>query len=101
AVQGAFGSTGQRCTATSRVVVVEAVAAEFTRILVEKSKALVVGDGTKPGVQVGPAVDEKQLRTDLEYIEIGKQEATLALGGHRLTGGDFDKGHFVAPTIFT
>jgi acyl-CoA reductase-like NAD-dependent aldehyde dehydrogenase len=100
AVFGAFASTGQRCTATSRVVVEEAVAEEFVRQLVARTKTLKVGDGLAPGVDMGPAVDESQLKTDLDYIEIGKQEAKLLLGGERLRGPGYDRGYFVAPTIF-
>ncbi len=100
-VQGAFGSTGQRCTATSRAVVEEAVAEEFTRLVLAKAKELVVGDGTKPGVTMGPVVDQGQLATVLEMIEAGRKEAHLALGGQRLTDGDLGRGLFVAPTVFT
>jgi aldehyde dehydrogenase (NAD+) len=95
-VQGAFGSTGQRCTATSRAVVAAPVVAEFTRLVVEKARALKVGDGTQAGVHVGPCVDESQFRTVLQYIDIGKREAKLALGGERVG----DKGFLVAPTVF-
>lgn len=101
ALQGAFGSTGQRCTATSRVIVEEAVADEFVRLLTERAKQLKVGDGSKPDVKVGPSVDESQFKTVLQYLDIGKQEgATLRCGGSRLTGGEYDKGLFSAPTIF-
>lgn len=96
-VQGAFGSTGQRCTATSRVVVEKTVAAELTRLIVEKARQLKVGDGTQPGVNVGPCVDEGQFSTVMSYLEIGKKEAKLVLGGERVG----DKGFFVAPTVFT
>lgn len=100
-VQGAFGSTGQRCTATSRAVVLESVAERFVALLAEKTRALVVGDGMKAGVHMGPAVDRRQLDTDLEYLDIGKREAHLLLGGERLAGGEYDHGYYVAPTIFT
>jgi len=96
-VQGAFGSTGQRCTATSRAIVVKQVAAEYTRLVVEKTRALKVGDGTKPETNVGPCVDRGQFNTVMEYIEIGKREATLACGGERVGSAGF----FVAPTVFT
>jgi aldehyde dehydrogenase (NAD+) len=99
-VQGAFGSSGQRCTATSRAVVEKSVVDKFTALVVEKTKALVVGDGMKPGVTMGPVVDSSQLETVLELIEAGKKEATLSLGGERL-GGEHAKGFFVAPTIFS
>jgi len=94
--QGAFGSTGQRCTATSRAVVVSSVAAEFTRLVVEKARALKVGDPTAAGVNIGPLVDEGQFRTVMSYLEVGKKEAKLAVGGERVG----DKGFFVAPTVF-
>lgn len=101
-INGAFFSTGQRCTATSRVIVEEPILDKFTRLLVEKTKALKVGNGLDPSVQMGPVVDENQLKTVLNYIEIGKKEgATLLLGGNRLTGKEYDKGYFVEPTIFT
>ncbi len=100
AVFGAFASTGQRCTATSRVVVEESVAARFVEALIERTKKFKVGNGLDPGVDMGPAVDESQLNTDLKYIEIGKKEAKLRLGGHRLTGPGYDRGYFVAPTVF-
>ncbi len=100
-VQGAFGSTGQRCTATSRAIVVDAVAERFVESLFARAKQLKVGDGLNPETYVGPSVDPGQLRTVLDYIEIGKKEgAKLLVGGTRLTGGIYDKGYFVAPTIF-
>ncbi len=101
AVQGAFGSTGQRCTATSRAVVVDTIADEFVRRVKAATEKLVVGDGAQPGVSMGPVVDESQFKTVLNYLEVGKQEgAELVLGGTRLTGGKFDQGLFIAPTIF-
>ncbi|HJY88309.1 MAG TPA: aldehyde dehydrogenase family protein [Candidatus Acidoferrales bacterium] len=99
-VFGAFASTGQRCTATSRVVVEEKVADRFVEMLVERAKKFKVGNGLEPGVEMGPAVDEAQLKTDLRYIELGKKEAKLRLGGERLTGPEHARGYFVAPTIF-
>jgi len=100
AVTGAFGSSGQRCTATSRVVVEEKIADQFVTRLVERAKAFRVGDGLDASTLVGPLVDENQLATVLRYIEIGKKEAKLLLGGARLSGDGYDKGLFVAPTIF-
>jgi alpha-ketoglutaric semialdehyde dehydrogenase len=100
-LQGAFGSTGQRCTATSRVIVEESIADEFVRLLIERSSQLKVGDGSQGDVKVGPSVDDAQFNTVLKYLNIGKQEgATLACGGDRLRGVEYDKGLFVAPTIF-
>jgi aldehyde dehydrogenase (NAD+) len=99
-VSGAFASTGQRCTATSRVIIEEKVADEFLERLAERARNYVVGDGLEPGVEMGPLVDETQLKTVLGYIEIGKQEAKLVCGGDRLTGSRFDSGWFVSPTVF-
>ncbi len=100
-IQGAFGSTGQRCTATSRAIVVEAVADEFVRRLAERAAQLKVGDGSQPGVHVGPSVDESQYKTVLKYLEIAKQEgAKLVCGGQALRGGDYDRGYFTQPTIY-
>lgn len=99
-VSGAFASTGQRCTATSRVVIEESVAHKFVAMLTERTKKFNVGNGLEPGIDMGPSVDEKQMNTVLKYIEIGKQEGKLLLGGQRLTDGAYAKGYFVAPTIF-
>jgi acyl-CoA reductase-like NAD-dependent aldehyde dehydrogenase len=100
AVLGAFASTGQRCTATSRVIIEEAVADRFVQLLVERASKLRTGNGLEPGIDMGPAVDESQLNTDLQYIEVGKKEAKLLLGGQRLTGGAYNRGYFVPPTVF-
>jgi aldehyde dehydrogenase (NAD+) len=100
-VNAAFFSTGQKCTATSRAIVEDAIYDKFVAALVERTRKLKVGDGMQPGIDIGPAVDEGQLETDLKYIEIGKKEgARLCCGGNRLTGGPYDKGYFVEPTIF-
>lgn len=97
----AFMSTGQKCTATSRAIVERSVIDEFTQLVVGKAKEMKVGDPLDPEVTMGPAIDENQLNTDLEYIEIGKKEgARLLCGGGRLTGGIYDKGYFIAPTVF-
>ena len=97
---GAFASTGQRCTASSRVVVEEQVADQFVEMLVERTRTFAVGDGLQAGMEMGPSVDETQMNTVLKYIEIGKNEGELRSGGARLTGSKYDKGWFVAPTIF-
>ena len=100
-VNGAFFSTGQKCTACSRAVIERAIYEPLVEILVAKTKKMKVGNGLEPGVDMGPAVDASQLETDLKYIEIAKQEgAKLLCGGNRLTGGIYDKGYFVEPTIF-
>lgn len=101
-VQGAFGSTGQRCTATSRVVVHKKLAAEVTERVAAEAKKIKVGNGLEADVGMGPAVDAAQLKTDLDYIEIAKGEgAKLVCGGRRLQEGKLAKGYFVEPTIFT
>ena len=98
---GAFGTTGQRCTATSRCIVQKGVYDKFLKALTKRAKALKVGNGLDESVEMGPAVDESQLATDLEYVAIGKKEgARLVCGGKRLKGGAYDKGFFIEPTIF-
>jgi acyl-CoA reductase-like NAD-dependent aldehyde dehydrogenase len=98
AAQGAFGSTGQRCTATSRVILHHRIADKFIEKLIERVKKIKVGDGFGEGVTMGPAVDKAQYETDLRYIEIAKKEGCTALvGGGALEIG---KGYFVAPTVF-
>jgi len=100
-VNGAFFSTGQKCTACSRAIIEKSIYDSLVEKLVEKTKKLKIGNGLDPAVAIGPAVDASQLETDLRYIEIGKQEgARLLCGGNRLTGGAYDKGYFVEPTIF-
>jgi aldehyde dehydrogenase (NAD+) len=101
-INGAFFSTGQKCTACSRAIIERPIFESLVERLVEKTSKLKVGNGLDPSVQIGPAVDEEQLKTDLGYIEIAKKEgAQLLCGGKRLSGGDYDKGYFVEPTIFT
>jgi aldehyde dehydrogenase (NAD+) len=101
AIWGGFGTTGQRCTASSRIVVQKNVYKEFTEQFVERARALQVGDGLDPGTQMGPLINESQLNTVDQYVQIGKDEgARLLYGGHRLTGGAHDDGFFYAPTIF-
>jgi acyl-CoA reductase-like NAD-dependent aldehyde dehydrogenase len=100
-VNGAFFSTGQKCTATSRAIVEEAIYERFLEALVERTRKLRVGNGLEPGVDIGPAIDQAQLDTDLRYIELGRQEAgPPVVGGRRLTGDGYDNGYFVEPTIF-
>ncbi len=100
ALNGAFFSTGQRCTASSRLVVADGIHDRFVSALTDKLKALVVGDALAPRTQMGPVVDEKQLEQDLSYVEIAGQEGgRLAFGGERLT---LDKpGFYMAPALFT
>jgi alpha-ketoglutaric semialdehyde dehydrogenase len=100
-VNGAFFSTGQKCTACSRAVIEKAAYEPLVEKLLAKTRKLKVGDGLEPGIDIGPAVDANQLETDLKYIEMAKSEgATLLCGGNRLTGGAYAKGFFVEPTIF-
>jgi acyl-CoA reductase-like NAD-dependent aldehyde dehydrogenase len=101
-VNGAFFSTGQKCTACSRAIVEKAIYNPLLEKLTAKTRKLKVGNGLEPGIDMGPAVDASQLETDLKYIDIAKKEgAQLVCGGSRLTGGIFDKGYYVAPTLFT
>jgi aldehyde dehydrogenase (NAD+) len=98
---GGFGTTGQRCTAASRVVVHEKVYETFLREFTARASALRVGDGLDEQSQVGPSVSEAQLQTVMSYVEIGKQEgARLMTGGRRLTSGAHAHGWFHEPTIF-
>jgi aldehyde dehydrogenase (NAD+) len=98
---GGFGTTGQRCTAASRVVVHERVYRPFLDRFVARARALRVGDGLDPASQVGPLVSADQRETVMKYVEIGAKEgATLACGGHALTTGAYAKGFFHEPTIF-
>src|SRR6266404_3968559 len=99
---GAFGTTGQRCTATSRVIVQKSVQKVFTDRLVAAAEKLRVGDGLDPDVDMGPLVNTGRVKAVQEYAEIGKKEgAKLVLGGSPLTGGDYREGAYYEPTIFT
>ena len=101
-VQGAFGSTGQRCTATSRVVVQESVYDAFMTELIERTSKLTVGDGIDPEMDIAPLSSQSQFNTVMEYIGIGAEEgATIAYGGNPRTEGDLHEGYYVEPTIFT
>jgi aldehyde dehydrogenase (NAD+) len=100
AANGAFFSTGQRCTASSRLIVTEGIHERFVQALTERMKSLVIDDAQKPGTHIGPAVDQTQLEQDLRYIDIGKQEgARLVAGGERLARDA--NGYYVAPALFT
>jgi len=101
-VWGGFGTTGQRCTAASRVVVHEKVHDAFVERFLAHAKALRVGDGLDERIDMGPSVNEGQLGTVMDYVKIGSKEgATLACGGSRLTSGPHARGFFHEPTIFT
>ena len=100
-VQGAFGSTGQRCTATSRAIVLNEVADRFVQRIVERAEALRIGAGSDPEIDMGPSVDESQFKTVLSYVDVGREDgAQLLCGGERATGNGLDKGYFVKPTVF-
>lgn len=100
-VNASMFSTGQKCTATSRAIVEEPIYDKFVAAVVERTKKLKVGNGMEAGIDIGPAVDAGQLKTNLHYIEIGKKECGAPLcGGNQLTGGAYDKGYFVEPTVF-
>jgi acyl-CoA reductase-like NAD-dependent aldehyde dehydrogenase len=98
---GGFGTTGQRCTATSRIIVQKGIYREFIEQYVERAKALKVGNGLDETVEMGPAINENQLKTDLSYVDIGKAEgARLKCGGNRLDKGAYQSGYFMEPTVF-
>jgi acyl-CoA reductase-like NAD-dependent aldehyde dehydrogenase len=98
---GAFGTTGQRCTATSRLIVQAGVYDKLVGMLVERANKLKVGNGLDESYEVGPCVSEAQRNTVHGYVEIGKNEgAKLLCGGRPFTGGAFDKGFFYKPTVF-
>jgi acyl-CoA reductase-like NAD-dependent aldehyde dehydrogenase len=100
-VWGGFGTTGQRCTAASRVVVHEKVYREFLERFVARARALRVGDGLDAETDMGPSISEGQLETVRQYVEIGRKEgARLACGGQALTSGPHARGYFHEPTIF-
>jgi len=98
AIDGAFYATGQRCTASSRIIVTEGIHDRFVEALAEKARSLRVGDALDPSTQIGPAVSEQQLEQNLHYVEIARGE-----GGKVLTGGEplkLDKrGYYMAPTV--
>jgi len=101
ALWGAFGTTGQRCTATSRVLLQKGISSKFTEKFIERAEVLKVGNGLDETVQVGPQVNASQIDTSSQYVDIALAEgAKLLLGGGALVDGDFAKGTFFAPTIF-
>jgi len=100
-VNAAFFSTGQKCTATSRAIVEDAIYDRFVAAVVERAKKLKVGNGMEPGIEIGPCVDQAQMDTVLRYIEIGRKETGAPrCGGNRLTAGALANGYFVEPTVF-
>lgn len=100
-IWGGFGTTGQRCTAASRIGVHKSVYREFVSRLAERAQKLKVGNGLDPTVEVGPLINEQQLKTVMGYVEIGKNEgAKLLCGGNRLDSGEYAMGWFYTPTVF-
>jgi acyl-CoA reductase-like NAD-dependent aldehyde dehydrogenase len=100
AVNGAFFQAGQRCTASSRIIVTDRIHDRFVEAMVDRTRRLVIDDALKPGTEIGPVIDDRQLEKNLHYVEIGKKEgAHLAYGGDRLQR-DTD-GYYMAPAIFT
>ncbi|KAB2732372.1 aldehyde dehydrogenase family protein [Brucella intermedia] len=99
-VNSAFFSTGQRCTASSRIIVTEGIHDKFVAAAIEKLKTVVVDNALKQGTHIGPVVDESQLKQDMDYIEIGRKEgAKLAFGGERLNRET--PGFYLQPALFT
>ena len=102
ALWGAFGTAGQRCTATSRLILQDKIHDEMVERLQIQAKKLNLGDGLKKGIDVGPLINEQQLKRVLDYIEIGKKDgATLLIGGNQSLESNTKPGRFVEPTIFT
>jgi len=102
ALNGAFFSTGQRCTASSRLVVTHGIHDHFVDALVKRLGDLSVGDARKPSTLMGPVVDASQLRQDLDYIEIGRREgANVAFGGRAFADVEGQPGYYLQPTLFT
>jgi alpha-ketoglutaric semialdehyde dehydrogenase len=103
AVQGGFFSTGQRCTASSKVIATEGIHDRFVAAVVEKMKSLKVDDARKKGTDIGPVVDERQLAQNLDYLSVATQEGgKLAYGGNRVErNADGQPGYFMTPALFT
>ena len=101
AIWGGFGTTGQRCTASSRIIIHKDIYSEFTQRFTERAGKLKAGNGLDPEVQVGPLISEAQLNKVERYVAIGIQEgARVVCGAKRLTGAEYNRGWFYAPTIF-
>jgi aldehyde dehydrogenase (NAD+) len=99
AINGAFFSTGQRCTASSRLIVTAGIHDKFVNAMSERMKALKVDDALKEGTEIGPVVDERQLDQDLRYLDIGQREGAKVIGGERLNREH--EGYYLAPALFT
>jgi aldehyde dehydrogenase (NAD+) len=99
---GAFGTTGQRCTATSRVIVHERVHDELVRLVVQRAQALRLGNGLEEGVEMGPLVNARQLERVAGYMDVAREEgASIATGGARASGGGLERGFFFQPTVLS
>jgi acyl-CoA reductase-like NAD-dependent aldehyde dehydrogenase len=103
AIWGAFGTSGQRCTAASRLVVHKKIYKKFVNQLVEQAKSLRLGNGADPKTDMGPVINAAAVEKILSYIDIGQNDdgATLACGGKRITRGEYAHGYFLEPTVFT
>jgi aldehyde dehydrogenase (NAD+) len=100
ALWGSFGTTGQRCTATSRILLQKGIAAKFTKEFVARARKLKIGNGLDESIEVGPQVNKSQIETSKKYVEIAAGEgAKILAGGHALTDGDYAKGNFFEPTV--
>ncbi len=100
-IWSAFGTSGQRCTACSRIIVHEAVKPDLTERLVDRARRLRLGDGLRPETDLGPVVSDSQLNRIQHYVEVGRQEgARLLVGGTRVHEGELGRGYFYAPTVF-
>lgn len=98
---GAFGTTGQRCTATSRLILHAPIHDRFLDMLSERARSLRIGAGLEADTQMGPVINQRQCDKILGYIRIGQEEgARVVIGGNRLTSGNFAHGYFIEPTIF-
>jgi len=101
ALWGGFGTSGQRCTAASRLGVHKSIYKEFVSRFVGRAKTLRVGNGLDPSVEMGPLINEQQVNTVVSYVEVGEKEgARLLAGGHRLDSGAHASGWFHEPTVF-
>jgi aldehyde dehydrogenase (NAD+) len=98
--QSAFFSTGQRCTASSRVIVTEGIHDRFVEALAERTRKLRVGDALAKDTEIGPVVDPSQLKQDTDYIEIGRQEGAELVAGGELVKAETE-GYFLQPALFT
>jgi aldehyde dehydrogenase (NAD+) len=101
ALWGAFGTTGQRCTASSRIIAHRKIADELGKRLAERAREVRIGSGLDESITMGPSINQQQYETVLSYVEVGKQEgAKVLIGGERLAEGDLQHGYFHEPTIF-